>query len=158
MLRAFRIQQGLKKEELIEDQVDMALAQTTQLSDKSSSNSTGEWYFYNQAVKAKGFNDFKSKWGNRPNVDNWEVQSMVNTQITALTPADNLRLNGSEPVGNNGNAAPVGGQLTMQALLEAVPLTPEKMKKSRDSVENALFMLGKSLQDYLPDYICPKGI
>ena len=36
--------------------------------------------------------------------------------------------------------------------MEALPLTPEKLKKSRDSVETAFFILGKSLQDYVPDY------
>ncbi len=118
------------------------------VSDMFNNGGTGEWYFYNQAVKARGYNDFKSKWGNRPNVDNWEVQAMVNRQITGLTPASNLRLNGADP----GTAAPVASAMTAQSLLEAVPLTPEKLKKSRDSVENAFFMLGKSLQDYIPDY------
>src|SRR6185437_7893283 len=43
-------------------------------------------------------------------------------------------------------------ELTPEALLKNVPLTPEKLKKSRDSVENALYTLGKALQDYIPDY------
>jgi hypothetical protein len=118
------------------------------VADMFNNNGTGEWYFYNQAVKARGYNDFKSKWGNRPNVDNWEVQSMINRQITGLAPASNLRLNGAEP----GTAAPVASTMTAASLLEAVPLTPEKLKKSKDSVENAFFILGKSLQDYIPDY------
>ena len=113
-----------------------------------NSGTIGDWYFYNQAIKSKGYNDFKSKWGNRPNVDNWEVQSLINRQVTGLSPASNLRLNGAETE----SPAPVVSQLTAAILLESVPLTPEKMKKSKDSVENALFILGKSLQDYIPDY------
>ncbi len=113
-----------------------------------NTNSTGEWYFYNQSIKSKGYNDFKSKWGNRPNVDNWQVQSLINKQVTGLTPASSQRLNGAE----TGTVTPAAPQLTAEALLAAIPLTPEKMKKSRDSVENALFSLGKSLQDYIPDY------
>jgi hypothetical protein len=31
----------------------------------------GEFYFANEALKAQGSKDFKSRWGNRPNVDNW---------------------------------------------------------------------------------------
>jgi hypothetical protein len=116
--------------------------------DMFNNSATGDWYFYNQAVKARGYNDFKSKWGNRPNVDNWEAQAMINRQVTGLTPASGLRLNGAEA----GTAAPVASTITAQSLLAAVPLTPEKMKKSRDSVENAFFALGKSLQDYIPDY------
>ncbi|TVR81359.1 MAG: hypothetical protein EA412_03245 [Chitinophagaceae bacterium] len=29
------------------------------------------WYFYNQAAKSAGFNDFVAKWGNRSREDNW---------------------------------------------------------------------------------------
>lgn len=31
----------------------------------------GEFYFDNESVKLSGAREFKSKWGNRPNVDNW---------------------------------------------------------------------------------------
>ncbi len=152
MLRAYRRKQGLKEEEFNGGSGGYGFSTNNTAFDKPNSNSTGEWYFYNQAVKAKGYNDFKSKWGNRPNVDNWQVQSMINTNITGLSPANNLRISGLEPPGANGVGAPAGNQLTAQSLLEALPLTPEKMQKSRDSVENALFILGKSLQDYLSDY------
>ena len=113
-----------------------------------NNNQVGEWYFYNQSVKAKGYNDFKSRWGNRPNVDFWEAQSMINRQVTGLAPTTNLQLNGAEPTA----ATATQPSITSQTLLAAVPLTPEKMKLSQDSVENALFILGKSLQDYIPDY------
>ncbi|HEY2349535.1 MAG TPA: hypothetical protein VGH64_10980, partial [Puia sp.] len=104
-------------------------------------------YFYNQSVKAKGYGDFKSKWGNRPNVDNWQVQSLINQQITGLTPASSLLPNGQP----NGATAPAA-QLTAESLMAGLPLTPEKMQKSKDSVETALFVLGRALQDYIPDY------
>jgi hypothetical protein len=115
--------------------------------DMFNSNGAGDWYFYNQAVKSSGYSNFKSKWGNRPNVDNWDAQSLINRQVTRLTPASSLRLNGAETP-----TAPAAPMLTAQSLLDGLPLTPDKMKKSRDSMENALFSLGKSLQDYIPDY------
>ena len=90
----------------------------------------------------------RRKSGNRPNVDNWQAQSMINRQVTGLAPASNLRLNGAETQAT----APMAPLVTAESLLDPVPLTPEKMKKSRDSIENALFALGKSLQDYIPDY------
>lgn len=31
----------------------------------------GSFYFENESLKANGIKEFKSKWGNRPNVDNW---------------------------------------------------------------------------------------
>lgn len=149
MLRAYRKQQGLSEEEFNGGSGGYAFASNNATTDMFNSAGTGEWYFYNQAVKAKGYNDFKSKWGTRPNVDYWQMQSLVNKQITGLTPASNLRLNGAEP---GVSAAPAAAQITARSLMEALPLTPEKLKKSKDSVENALFVLGKSLQDYIPDY------
>jgi hypothetical protein len=149
MLRAYRKQQGLSEEEFNGGSGGYAFSSNNAATDMFNSGGTGEWYFYNQSVKAKGYNDFKSKWGNRPNVDNWDVQSLVNRQITGLTPASNLRLNGAE----SGPApAPAAAHITAQSLMEALPLTPEKLRKSKDSVENALFTLGRSLQDYIPDY------
>jgi hypothetical protein len=149
MLRAYRKQQGLKEEEDFNGgSAGYGFAGNTPTIDMFSNTGQGDWYFYNQAVKASGYNSFKSKWGNRPNVDNWQVQSLIARQVTALTPASNLVLNGAE----NPTAAAQSPELTAQKLLEAVPLTPEKMKKSQDSVETAFFVLGKALQDYIPDY------
>ncbi len=92
MLRDYRKQQGIS----VEDEFNGGSAVTVSVRTMPTliclaREDTGEWYFYNQAVKAKGYNDFKSKWGNRPNVDNWDVQSLVNRQITGLTPASNLQ-------------------------------------------------------------------
>ena len=149
MLRAYRKQQGLSEEEFNSGSAGYGFSSNNATTNMFNSAGTGEWYFYNQAVKAKGYNDFKSKWGNRPNVDNWEAQSLINRQITGLTPASNLRLNGAE---SGPGSAPAAAQITAKSLMEALPLTPEKLKKSKDSVENALFLLGRSLQDYIPDY------
>jgi hypothetical protein len=73
---------------------------------------------------------------------------MINRQVTGLAPTTNLQLNGAEPTA----ATAAQPSITSQTLLTAVPLTPEKMKLSQDSVETALFTLGKALQDYIPDY------
>jgi hypothetical protein len=150
LLRASRKQQGLSEEDngISGGSGGYGFAGNNANTDIFGGGSAGEWYFYNQSVKAKGYNDFKSKWGNRPNVDNWQVQSMINKQITGIAPASNLLMNGAEtPV-----AVAQAPQLTAQELMDGLPLTPEKLKKSQDSVENALFLVGKFLQDYIPDY------
>ncbi|MFT5725362.1 MAG: TolA-binding protein [Bacteroidia bacterium] len=36
----------------------------------------GSWYFYNKAAVARGSNDFKRQWGNRPKSDLWRYVSM----------------------------------------------------------------------------------
>ena len=37
----------------------------------------GEWYFYNAASRTRGQADFKAKWGNRPNIDNWRRSAAI---------------------------------------------------------------------------------
>jgi hypothetical protein len=148
MIRAYRKQQGLSEEEISGGSGGYGFKTNTATTDMFNSGGTGDWYFYNQSLKAKGYNDFKSKWGNRPNVDNWQVQSMINKQVAGANQPGSNRLNGAE----SGPGAPPVKELTAQSLLDAIPLTPEKLKKSKDSVENALFSLGKALQEYIPDY------
>jgi hypothetical protein len=148
MLRAYRRQQGLSEEEFSGGSGGYGFKSNNATTDMFNSGGTGDWYFYNQSLKAKGYNDFKSKWGNRPNVDNWQVQSMINKQVIGANQPGSNRLNGAE----SGPGAPAVKEMTAQSLLEPIPLTPEKLKKSKDSVENALFSLGKALQDYIPDY------
>ncbi len=106
----------------------------------------GDWYFYNSSLKTRGYNDFKLKWGNRPNSDNWRVSSLIaraQRRVTAERDAgpDNAQ---------NVNAEPA--EITSKSLTDKLPLTPEKLKASNDSVENALFELGKAYMEELPDY------
>jgi hypothetical protein len=46
----------------------------------SSSTSSGDWYFYNASLMAQGQTDFKTKWGTRPNSDNWNRKSALDAQ------------------------------------------------------------------------------
>ncbi len=148
MIRAYRKQQGLAEEEQSGGNGYGFKTNSTN-ADMFNDNSNVEWYFYNLSLKSKGYNEFRSKWGNRPNADNWQVQSMINKQKPGTAAGKLNSLNGAE--GNPAAAQQV--VLTPQMLLQNVPLTPEKWKKSQDSVENALYALGKGLQDYIPDYI-----
>ena len=43
----------------------------------SGNTTVGSFYFSNNALKSKGFTEFKTKWGGRQNVDNWRRQSAM---------------------------------------------------------------------------------
>ena len=43
----------------------------------------GEFYFANDALKAQGSKEFKARWGNRPNIDNWNRAAAVSGKIDA---------------------------------------------------------------------------
>jgi len=150
LVKAFRRQQGLQEEEQNGGQnFSFGSNNNNAQQDLFGTGANGDWYFYNNSLKAKGYSDFKSRWGNRPNVDNWQVASLVSRQ--KLSPGNgqgNQLVSQDNPV--NAQQAPVN--VTAESLLANVPLTPEKMQKSKDSIENALHFLGKALQETIPDY------
>jgi len=111
-------------------------------------SSKGEWYFYNTALRAKGNVDFKARWGNRPNVDNWRrMQGVMNQKNVNRADLTN-NLNTGNP-SNNGASQPQ--ELTYENLYNNLPLTPEQLKFSNDSIQNAMFELGKILAEGIED-------
>ena len=96
----------------------------------------GEWYFYNASSKTRGLADFKAKWGNRPNTDNWRRSATINA---ALQGNQQNNITGANQSGNN----TATGGVTFDDLYATLPLTPEKLQKSNDSLQAALFALGK---------------
>ena len=96
----------------------------------------GEWYFYNATSKSRGLNEFKSKWGNRPNIDNWRRSSTINAAL--LSNQQNNNLTGA---GQQGDKNADG--TTFDDLYGNLPITAEQLQKSNDSLKTALFALGK---------------
>ncbi len=107
----------------------------------------GEWYFYNTASRTRGQNEFKAKWGVRPNVDNWRRSSSLNAIVK------NQPGNQSNTQGINIQPA---GNLSYEDLYANLPVTEEQLKKSNDSLQTALFALGKVLVQEVED--CDAGI
>jgi outer membrane protein assembly factor BamD (BamD/ComL family) len=149
MARILRRLQGLRDEGDDDGSLASVNSQNKNINDMFSSNSGGnaaDWYFNNPNLKAKGYTDFKTRWGNRPNVDNWEVSSLMKT--SAVTNTRNNAGFGSDSASRNSGKTGID----YKSLLAGLPLTPEKMKKSNDSIENALFLLGKTYQEGIQDY------
>lgn len=109
------------------------------LTGKNDSGNQPTWYFYNNTLKAKGFSMFRSKWGKRPLADNWRTGTTASPApaLAANKPPDvqpdSTRLQPSEA---NNDSLSNG----VKALLAPIPLTKEQMKKSNDSVMNALYV------------------
>ncbi len=104
---------------------------------QSGGNTKGEWYFYNTNSKTRGQSDFKSKWGNRPNVDNWRRGA------TIIAGNVNQTIVQGQVVGGNGANNTQSAEVTFDYLINGLPLTVELFQKSNDSLQNALFELGK---------------
>ncbi len=107
----------------------------------------GEWYFYNNASKSSGFTAFRNTWGTRPNVDNWRRQAAAAAQMNAQQ-----RLPDG-PAGEEALDAEAGeADISYEGLLKKLPLTEEAINNSNDSIQLALFDLGKIFKDKFEDY------
>ena len=110
-----------------------------------SGDSKGEWYFYNEASRARGITDFKARWGVRPNTDNWR-RSAAYAAIINSNQTGNQNPAGGQPTQGGGD-----DELSFEGLYSKLPLTPEQLSLSNDSVQQALFELGKAYIQNIED-------
>lgn len=144
LVRYLRRQQGLR-DEADSGSDNAAIRSNSSVPDLFSSSSGSSWYFDNPTLVAKGYSDFRTKFGTRPNVDNWQVSSIMKVNIPGRPGRPDL----SDSAAKIAAAANV---VDFKTLLNRLPLTPDKMKRSMDSIEGALFTLGRTYQDGIPDY------
>ena len=116
--------------------------------DLFNSGTKSSWPFADASQKGKGIGDFKARWGNRPNVDNWRRQTAV-VQAFDRPPVPGMP---SDNMAGVDNKMQQTGELTYESLLGNLPLTPEKQRASADSTENALFLAGRAYMSGLEDY------
>jgi len=111
----------------------------------STQATKGEWYFYNTALRTKGASDFKAKWGTRPNVDNWRRMGAVSNQ-------SRNKLNRQDTTtAKKLTKTDQPDELSFESLYKKLPLTPEQLQLSNDSIQNAMFALGKIYAEQLED-------
>ena len=116
----------------------------------SSQSAKGDWYFYNATLRSRGQFDFRTRWGNRPNVDNWRRIQAVATQAPSTTITDITNLSTTDAAGNPLKTTQPQ-ELNFDNLYKNLPLTPEQLKASNDSIQEALFEMGKLYADGMED-------
>lgn len=109
----------------------------------------GEWYFYNADFRKRGSAEFKNKWGNRPNADNWRRSAIL--AVTVMNNTRQIQNINNQP----GNTGPEP-ELTFEGLYSNLPLTKEQLQKSDDSLKAALFAAGKIYVQEIED--CGNGV
>ncbi|MES2332208.1 MAG: hypothetical protein V4539_21545 [Bacteroidota bacterium] len=145
LLRQLRKEKGFKDLDAANTSFGNTLAgaNVSAPADLFGSNSS-EFYFLNNSVKARGSVDFKSRWGTRPNVDNWRRQSAVNSSATSLKITTDL------PPGLV--QKPVEQVLNMESLLKDIPVTPRQIDSSNKAIIKSLLNNALTFQNQLEDY------
>jgi tetratricopeptide (TPR) repeat protein len=146
LVRQIRKEQGLKDDLASSNSALVPIGpQKTDQPDLFNTNTKGEWYFYNAALKTKGSTEFKAKWGNRPNVDNWRRSAGLNFQQANKT----VPITTDNTTKIDQKTAP--GEVSFDVLYNNLPLTEKQMKLSNDSLAEALYLVGKSFANDLED-------
>lgn len=144
--RRLRREKGLQEADQGASGSNNPMANNTNTDIFASSENKGSWYFDNNALKSKGFTSFRSTWGSRPNVDNWRRMADITAQFKGPQ-QDNQ--DQQDELSNHSNQPE---DISYEGLLKTLPLTPQAVQVSNDSIQAALFGLGKAFKDKLEDY------
>ncbi|HTN08926.1 tetratricopeptide repeat protein [Agriterribacter sp.] len=144
--RRLRKERGLKENDLLNINTNNPFANSSGADIFSGNEGKGDWYFNNNGLKSKGFTAFRNNWGSRPNVDNWRRMADVAAQFKTPEPANDRSPDGMA------NAADHPEDISFDGLMKNLPLTPEAAQVSNDSIQSALFGLGKAFKDQFEDY------
>lgn len=150
MVKKLRKAQGLKEETVLSAGNSFVGAANNAPADLFSTQQKGEWYFYNNTAKSQGSAQFKAVWGNRPNTDNWRRFAIVSQQMQVQANRGAGPMDPNATAGTDNVSA--GNVLTVEGLLSKLPLTPEAVQASNDSIRNGLFQLGLAYLNAIEDY------
>lgn len=117
----------------------------TDLFSNNDKDKGNEFYFYNSSVKSKGFNEFKSRWGARPNVDNWRRQAAINKMSTRLSDVDDVNVDNEEQQTKEVDTVSI-------SMSNTIPVTPEELAKSNKLIMDGLYENGNLFMNKLENY------
>ena len=153
---AKKIYRKLRKAQGMKDAEDVDFGSSFPGASKSSglfnnNISSSDFYFSNATMKAQGFKEFKSIWGTRPNVDNWQRQSV------ALSSAGNGNTRPDSRMGVSTELSVIpektkDKEVSLEGLLSDIPLSESKIAETNHLIVTALFKNGEIFQNQLEDY------
>ena len=180
ILRKLRKEEGVKEDDVVDYGSDNApiTAVPATLFDNTTS---GDFYFNNPTMVLQGSREFKSKWGSRPNADNWQRQDAI---VITTKPGQQSQPNNSgktkpkavpaqDPDAGPGDMVMAVGndvdpidapakpdisadtaklELTYEGLMRNLPLLPEQKDRSDSLIAKALFGNGVVFQNNLRKY------
>ncbi|MEI6820584.1 MAG: tetratricopeptide repeat protein [Bacteroidota bacterium] len=142
-------EQRKKEEELLLSQIPMSNISSN---NRLPGGNAGEWYFYNPSTMSFGFSDFQRKWGKRKLEDNWRISNKQTVDFGDGL-SDNKDKDESTKDGKGKDTLKaVSNPKDKNFYLKDVPLTAEKLSKSNDKIEEALYNAGFIYFEGLKDH------
>jgi tetratricopeptide (TPR) repeat protein len=127
-----------------------AVPRSSQSSTSNQVRGNGTFYFNNQNAVALGLLDFRRKWGNRKQEDNWRqsvrTSGQTNTQKTLTANVAGIP---TDP--NQSLASSSLNDSAIQNLISALPTTPTAVQASNEKIINAYFEIASFYQQQLSD-------
>ncbi len=149
LLRKLRKEKGLKEEDSNDGSAPIIFANNKQEPvDLFSNNSKGEWYFYNNSLRSKGFTEFTRTWGKRENTDNWRRRKNVNSNKMDSSPGGDPGL-AIAPVNDS---ISIETELSYDAMMANIPLSTVQLDSSYAVIAQNLLDLAKVFQNELEEY------
>jgi len=136
------------KEQATSDARDVVASNTITPNDPGNPASGGAWYFYNPTQIARGTADFKKKWGNRPNDDDWRRSDKSGT--AAVDVAEELEPD-SVPAAATTVDAGLPAWKDPSNYLKGLPTTPAQLDSSNSQICHALYISGMIYKEKLKD-------
>ncbi|NCI46883.1 type IX secretion system periplasmic lipoprotein PorW/SprE [Sediminibacterium soli] len=146
-LRRLRKEKGLK--DIATDPGNMPAGTGTTAPPDLFGNKAGEFYFQNASLRARGLGEFKSHWGNRPNVDNWRRQNAIDKSMVSASVTADI---------NSAGAGAAETELTTEALAKNIPLTAAQIDRSHSAIIKALLDNAHTFQNKLEDHASAIGM
>jgi outer membrane protein assembly factor BamD (BamD/ComL family) len=147
LVKKIRKESGLKEDANIINPASPLITNNAASDLFATGNAKGEWYFYNSSLKSRGFNEFKSKWGTRINVDNWRRKAAMDAIVKG--PAGIAGQTGTA-TSNTNNTMPA--EVSYESLMQQLPLIPAQTDSSNTLIAESLLNLAKVYQTELEDY------
>ncbi|MBI9068081.1 MAG: tetratricopeptide repeat protein [Salinivirgaceae bacterium] len=133
-------QEKLEKEMAAQQQQDLVYMQ--QQGRVNQQDQSGKWYFYNPSMLSMGQAEFKTKWGERKQEDNWRRRNKRSVDFDAF----------AENTNTTDTAQNVFSNKSREYYLVDLPLTDSALQVSKEKVEGAYFDIATIYKERFGDF------
>lgn len=142
-----RERQEEENKQAADDARDVLASNPVPTGQQNTPGSGGAWYFYNQSQIARGIADFRKKWGDRPNEDNWRRADKTGTALVDVAEEEGTDSTLTAPANEGGEPE----WKKPESYLKDLPTTDALLDSSNARICEALYLSGMIYKEKLKD-------